>query len=159
MNPLDSLHDIVAPEPIGLFPLAPAWWVLLVMLLLGLSLAVFFAIKHWKRARKEERPLLWVDATLREPVSQMSDLTLVVKRAIHYLSPKHPALNLSGPAWCEFLIETMPATEQEDFAAQMHQVEPYLYQTHGTEHTNIYRTLLQRWWAANRGQFKGGLND
>lgn len=158
MNPLDSLHDVVAPDPIGLFPLAPAWWALIGMLLLGLILGVFFGVKRWKQSREQERPLQWVDVTLKMPVSQMSDLTLVVKRAIHHLSPQHPALNLTGPAWCDFLIETMPVAEQESFATELGRLEPYLYQAHHPQQTEAYRKLLQQWWAANRKQYKGGSN-
>ena len=32
MNPLDQLHPLIAPEAVGIWPLAPGWWLLLILI-------------------------------------------------------------------------------------------------------------------------------
>jgi hypothetical protein len=44
MNPLACLHPLIEPAPIGAWPLAPGWWVL-VLVLLALVLGVW----RWRR--------------------------------------------------------------------------------------------------------------
>jgi hypothetical protein len=44
MNPLARLHPLIEPAPIGAWPLAPGWWVL-VLVLLALVLGVW----RWRR--------------------------------------------------------------------------------------------------------------
>ena len=47
MNPLDQLHPLIAPAPVGLWPPAPGWWLLLAVLpLLGWGL---WRLRRWRR--------------------------------------------------------------------------------------------------------------
>ncbi len=48
---LDNLHDIIVPEAVGFFPLAPGWYILL---LLFLTLLFHFALKRYRIYQKEE---------------------------------------------------------------------------------------------------------
>ena len=48
---LDNLHDIIVPEPIGVFPLAPGWTVLI---LLCLTLLFHFGWQRYLLYRKEQ---------------------------------------------------------------------------------------------------------
>jgi len=47
-SPLDGLHDIIAPSQVNWWPLAPAWWVIIAVLLLLLSAAIYMAYKRYK---------------------------------------------------------------------------------------------------------------
>ena len=48
-DPLAALHPLRTPEPIGWWPLAPGWWVLLVAVVLLAALAVYLARRHYRR--------------------------------------------------------------------------------------------------------------
>ena len=59
MNPLDQLQPLIEPAPIGLWPPAPGWWALLVILpVLGWGL---WRLRHWRprkrRVVRAEQPL------------------------------------------------------------------------------------------------------
>lgn len=49
-NPLDQLRDIHLPDPVGLWPPAPGWW-----LLLCICLALLFALSFWLVQRYRSR--------------------------------------------------------------------------------------------------------
>ena len=54
MDPLAQLQDIHLPEQVHNYPLAPGWWLLLIVIgiLLIWSIAIF--VKHW-RLNKQKR--------------------------------------------------------------------------------------------------------
>ena len=48
---LDKLHDIVLPETVGWWPLAPGWYVLLLALLIAVSWISIRLIQQWNQNR------------------------------------------------------------------------------------------------------------
>lgn len=114
---LNALRDIHAPPPPGLWPPAPGWW-LLGLVLLGLI--VWLGIRHLQRQRRR-RPIhqaltelqAWTErAAGREDDPQTAaELSELLKRAalVHY--PRTEVAGLTGEAWLEFLDRTA-ATEE-----------------------------------------------
>lgn len=50
-DPLAQLRDIHLPEAVGLWPLAPGWWLLLMLGSLAIAFLVWYALKR-KRAKR-----------------------------------------------------------------------------------------------------------
>jgi len=48
---LDNLHDIIVPPAIGFFPLAPGWYIVLLLLL---SLLFHFGYRYYQAYKKEQ---------------------------------------------------------------------------------------------------------
>lgn len=74
MNPdnlLSQLRDAHAPEPIGLWPMAPGWWIVIILGLITLTSLVYFGLRFWRaniwrREAKSEFRLIR-DRYLQEP--------------------------------------------------------------------------------------------
>ncbi len=56
-SPLDGLHDIIAPSQVNWWPLAPASWVIIAVLLLLLSAAIYMAYKRYKFKQPKRFPV------------------------------------------------------------------------------------------------------
>lgn len=156
MNPLDALHDIVEPDAIGLFPLSVGAWILVTFITMAIVFSIYWCAKQWHAARKRAHLMRVIEAKLSAPVENMSDLTVIAKRILRLTQPRHPALQLTEKAWCEFLVASMPAAEQDAFAKDIKVLIPYLYQPSASEHLDAYRTLLIQWWKANHTELVGG---
>lgn len=106
---LAQLADIRLPEPIGWWPLAPGWWVVIVLLLIASG----FAMRSYKQIRDRKRLLSFALAELERGLDEGSDqenvLTLVnrvntvLRRVALYHFPHASVASLSGAQWAEFL--------------------------------------------------------
>ena len=47
-NPLDGLHDVIVPNQVSWWPLAPAWWVIIAIVILALSITIYALYKKNK---------------------------------------------------------------------------------------------------------------
>jgi hypothetical protein len=109
---LDRLHDIVAPGPTPWWPLAPAWyWVLGLLLFLG-ALYALQALQRWQRNRYRREALAelsrlepaLLDASRR--AQALTSLAELLKRAALSAWPRREVASLTGSAWSAFLDRT-----------------------------------------------------
>ena len=100
---LNNLHDIMVPEAIGFFPLAPGW---VIVLLLGITLIFHFAVIAYKRYKKEQyrRDALAELKTLHSPTKE-NFLTLLslAKRVGIFAYGRGTIAKLDGDAWWDFM--------------------------------------------------------
>lgn len=105
MNPdaasLANLRDIVTPPPVPWWPLAPGWW--LVLMLLGLF-AVMAALRGWRRWRANAYRRAALRA-LREADS-VASVAEILKRAALMATSRVQVASLSGSAWVQWLAST-----------------------------------------------------
>lgn len=115
MNPQASLNlnDIILPDPVGWWPLAIGWW-LLIALVIVLVLAVV-ATLHWRRRRKRQQaPYRACRHQLQQLLSQDHELTPELCAAVNqqlkiYCRHRFPtAVALYGQRWSEFLQQQSP---------------------------------------------------
>lgn len=103
---LDLLEDIVVPDPVSWWPLAPAWWVLIAVVVGAAACWAFFAYRRW-RSNAYRR------AALRE-LETMGDLVVAVpallKRVALAAWPRSEIAGLSGERWIAFLREASPGS-------------------------------------------------
>ena len=109
MDPLSQLRDIHLPDPVGLWPLAPGWWIAGVILLV-IGVAIFRLIR--KRIRKGAprrnalRELASHYRTFENDGNERKyiiNINVLLKKvaANYYGKPK--VAKLSGEAWLAFL--------------------------------------------------------
>ena len=133
MTGLQLPHDIIEPAPIGWWPLAPGWWLLIGIAVIGLlALAIWF----WQRWRKLA-PLRQAQHELRALESQWQQqrdnratsaaLSALLKRIARCAYPADNSASLTGTAWQAFLLRTGDGAFDNDSVQalqQFYQAEP-----------------------------------
>lgn len=109
---LENLHDIVGLDPVPLWPLAPGWYALGVLLLLVLVCITWFLMRRWQVHRYRREALAELDkleAAVHDParrVSALGGLPALVKRVALAAWPRQTVASLSGLDFLEFLDTT-----------------------------------------------------
>lgn len=116
MNPTDfsqlPLRDIHLPEPVGWWPLAPGWWLLVALVLVGLvACGVYYYLARHRRVAL--RALRRVQAALEqgaEPVACLQNVSTVLRRfamttvaRTDVAAPPPDVPGLIGEAWLKYL--------------------------------------------------------
>jgi hypothetical protein len=108
-DPLASLHPLREPGPIGWWPLAPGWWLLIAIALLSLAGLVYFLVKRY-RANAYRRQALAQLQALREQYLAQQDASVYVARTNALLKsvalhgyPRRDIAASSGEQWLTFL--------------------------------------------------------
>jgi hypothetical protein len=107
---LKQLRDLHLPEPPGLWPPAPGWWILAILVAAGL---IALAIRVY-RTRRRARPLRLAVGALDRLLADNRDARLsprdfanavneLLKRALIYGARRLDAAPLTGPAWLTYL--------------------------------------------------------
>lgn len=101
---LRDVHDVPAP---ALWPLAPGWWgVILVVVLAAMALAFVM----WRARKRKQRAMARFDSALAHatsPAQRLQAMSDLLRRAAR--SKRAHTETLSGTAWLAFLEEGMPA--------------------------------------------------
>lgn len=108
-NPLDGLHDIIAPSQVNWWPLAPAWWVIITLVLICLCAGAVWFYKN-NKFKKPKRYA--VDLSQNEQSAQQ--LHIILKRLVIEYYDKRLAAQ-STAKWCKTLatLTGLSFTEQE----------------------------------------------
>ena len=108
------LRDLHLPEPIGWWPLAPGWWIVIAVLVLALG---WLLLRLWRNfqfhapRRYAIRELASVEADFlehRNPVTLGQQLSELLRRAMLAYAPRHEVAGLTGEAWLEWLDKDLP---------------------------------------------------
>lgn len=94
---LDNLHDIVMPDPISWWPLAPGWYVVILGLLIAAIWASIRFIQQWQKNRFRREALHELESI------KPSELPSLVKRVALCAWPREQVASLSGDDWLQFL--------------------------------------------------------
>ena len=100
---LGKLRDIQVPGPVSWWPPAPGWWLLGLLVLLGLTLGAWLHHRHvrdrWRRAALAELRRI---KTL-EPAASVREISVLLRRVALHRYPREEVAALSGEAWLAFL--------------------------------------------------------
>ncbi len=112
---LSQLRDIHGPESASMWPLAPGWWLVVVLVLCAVFIAVkkYFRIKKYKKSwrYKIERELDVIaaneDMTLaKRNISRVND---ILKRLAIKLYGREESAGLAGKKWLAWLSNRDPS--------------------------------------------------
>jgi len=95
---LDNLRDIVVPEPPPLWPPAPGFWVLAIVIL-----AVVAALFLWWRRARERNAYRRAGLALLKTVRTTRDVNVILKRVALAAYPRPTVASLYGDDWVAFL--------------------------------------------------------
>lgn len=137
---LNFMHDIVTPDPVSWWPLAPGWYAL-TLLLLSLLFYLFFVLKE-----KQEKNLYRREALKRvnklEDIKNLFELMKVV--ALHHYGRESVA-SLTDDAWWDF-IESHSTVKSDKALRELSQ--KVLYNHHVTtskEDLDKVRNIAKVW--------------
>jgi Domain of unknown function (DUF4381) len=104
------LRDWHAPPPVGWWPIAPGWWIVLVSSLLFLALAIWLWRRLMrptvKRIAKKELKRLRSDPNLSDS-DRIRQLSILLRRICVSLYPRAETARLTGMDWLRFLERTL----------------------------------------------------
>lgn len=149
-DPLAQLRDIHLPEAVGLWPLAPGWW-LLIALLLGALIAggVYLRRRHKSNDFKREaiRQLHQL-AAIREQdsLAYVQQLNALLKQTALTVHPRADVASLSGQQWLLYLDQHSNNDDNHfvDGVGQCLADAPYRPQL-ATEQLLGLQQLAERW--------------
>jgi hypothetical protein len=108
------LRDLHLPEPIGWWPLAPGWWLVIALVLFALG---WLLLQAWRKyqfhapRRYAIRELATLESEYlehRNPVTLGQQLSELLRRAMMAYAPRHEVAGLTGEAWLEWLDKDLP---------------------------------------------------
>ena len=103
------LRDLHLPEPIGWWPLAPGWWVLIALAVLGLSLLGRKYLQHYRTEAARRHALKrfkeYCDDYTRHgnAVRLGTELSELVRRTMLAYAPRDEVAGLTGEDWLAWL--------------------------------------------------------
>ena len=126
-DPLAQLRDIHLPPPVSLWPPAPGWWLLALMLLallLGLSRVLW---RQWQQRRLRARVLRELAALPATDDCQalIAGVSALLKRVALRRFPREQVADLTGTPWLEFLDHTGGGGQFVDGAGRVLAQGPY----------------------------------
>jgi hypothetical protein len=115
MDPTElPLRDLHLPEAIGWWPLAPGWWLLIAIALVGLG---YLLLRAWRTRqfhaprRHAIRELARVEAQYlknHDPVLLGQQLSELLRRGMLAYAPRHEVAGLTGESWLAWLDQDLP---------------------------------------------------
>jgi len=111
-DPLSELRDIHLPEPVNPWPVAPGWWILLLLILISLVFGIRFLLRRWRSNRYRRNGLIKLQqlqetyARDQDPQQYLLRFSELMKRIALVCFPREQVASLSGEEWVAFLDRT-----------------------------------------------------
>lgn len=118
-DPLAQLKDIHLPEPIGWWPLAPGWYLVMALVLLILLYLTYLAYKRYRHALAKKNALALLDSYQQhykqEPnvAATSANISALLRRVALVYFPREQVASLHGEAWLQFLQQTAKGSDFE----------------------------------------------
>jgi hypothetical protein len=107
------LRDLHLPEAVGLWPLAPGWWILIVLAAAGLGYLLYLQFQKWRRnaaRRLALRELNRVRTAYEKGADALTlgkELSELVRRSMLAYAPRAEVAGLTGDRWLEWLDQDL----------------------------------------------------
>ena len=105
-NPLDNLKDIHMPDAIGLWPLAPGWWVVIIVTSIALVFTSYLLFKFYRSTdykRVSKKQLSLINEQAMNDTDYIKALNILLKQTALAVNSREKIARLSANAWLEFL--------------------------------------------------------
>lgn len=129
-DPLAALRDIHLPQRIDWWPLAPGWYVVILIVILTTAIIGFFAYKKYQRYKKRKH----IEALLQTILTRyraspdscdvIAELAVYLKRLVMTYYPQHCA-TLTGNTWLRFLDKISESNAYTEGVGKLLLTAPY----------------------------------
>ena len=108
-SPLDGLNDVIVPDQVAWWPLAPIWWVIIAVTVVAATLLVIKLYRN-SQFKKAKRYAITRSDTVS---NDCAALHILIKRLVlHYYSAEHASSSTKN--WCK----TLNKLTEEQFSEQ-----------------------------------------
>lgn len=123
-DPLANLHPLRDPDMIGWWPLAPGWWILLIVAIITLTSLTYWLIRRYRRNAYRRQALLQLDQLHRDLQAGGNSsefatrVNALLKRVALTAYPGDEIASRHSESWQSFLNQQLQADMQfhDDFA-------------------------------------------
>jgi hypothetical protein len=118
------LRDLHLPDAIGTWPLAPGWWVVMLLLIVGIVIGLRYLWRNFDRGRSRRialRRLSELRADYdehRDAVAFASAVSELLRRAMLAYSRRADVAGLTGEAWLNWLDRDLAIPQFDGDAAR-----------------------------------------
>lgn len=152
MNPdlLSQLRDIHYPAPISIWPLAPGWYFVIVIVCLSVMYGIYAWIRYWRRHRIKRIVLKRIaELQAQQAIASNNvavELSSLLKRAALAKFPRHKVAGLYGEDWLLFLDKTALTQDFSQGPGRLLIICPYRSQKQNLPETlfEIIRTWVRK---------------
>lgn len=108
------LRDLHLPDPVGWWPLAPGWWVIIVLAVGGLGWLLYRGWQKYRYNAPRRYALRSLAAIEAEYLSERNAARLgrqiseLLRRAMLAYAPRDAVAGLTGEAWLQWLDQDLP---------------------------------------------------
>ncbi len=144
-DPLAQLRDIHLPDAISIWPPAPGWW--LVLLIVAALLAVgIIALRNYLQSNRYRKQALQQLALLdlQNPSVYLQQLNRLLKQTALAGEPNRDIAGLSGQQWLSYLDSTGDSTDFSQGAANALAHGPYAPETANLD-TSELQHIAEQW--------------
>lgn len=148
---LKNLNDIIVPEAVGLFPLAPGW---IIVILLATSLLfhfVFKAYSRYKRSLYKREALQELESYTKESREEILALLALAKRVAIASYGRTEIAQLSGESWWDFMEQHSKVKVHKEIRAYLSNI---LYDVSKQGETSNYtevKRMVALWIKTHKG--------
>ena len=100
---LQNLNDIVTPDAVPWWPLAPGWYVLAVVAAMALAGLAVLGWRRWRKDRYRRQALAELEDIREDAAESLQRLPALLKRTALSAWPRETVASLSGQPWHAFL--------------------------------------------------------
>ena len=111
-DPLAELRPNILPEPVGLWPPAPGWWIVALLILAAIITGGLWLFRFWRKNRYRKKALKEAEMLFNAYLQHQDerrfahDCNRLLKKVALHAYPKQDTASLSGKSWLEFLATT-----------------------------------------------------
>ena len=124
---LADLKGIHLPEPVSWWPLAPGWWMLIVLIVAVITVSLYMGLRHYQRNAFRRQALQELQQLRHQalPAEQLlSAISQLIRRTVISSRQQRLEASLQGQDWQQFLQQYMPETQAHLLAVGQYQAHP-----------------------------------
>lgn len=144
-NPLAELKDIHLPNTVSIFPLSIGWYILIVLLIIGVALLLWWRLK----LRKRQKQIFNINQLLNEIENShgnspdtVGEVSILLKRVAATKFPEQDVQKLFGDKWLEFLDRSGKTT---DFTIGAGRSLADIYKKQTLKNPSEFFAVIRKW--------------
>lgn len=142
-NSLADLKDLQLPDAVSIFPLAPGWYAVIILLVLIALALGYWQIRSLRKQRKVANIVgLLNNIKLQDNPQLLAEVSILLKRVAREKFPEQQPQNLFGEKWLQFLDNSGKTTE---FTQGAGRILLEVYQNKELENPSACLAVVKAW--------------